>query len=280
MFSKRIRQFYILINMGLWLTACANLPTNGYTEMNAINIAHYKRLGNAPSVVFESGLGDGKSPWSQVIKQLPSNISLFAYDRAGYEDSELGMRHRDPCSTARELHELLKKESVAPPYILVGHSLGGLYAVCFSKLYAKETAGLVLIDPTHPNHWKRMQTDAPIQAALVNTLRSTLFTTAMRQEFDAQNGCLSELNFNAPIKTPSIFLFSGQFRLEELGVFEQMLRKLRTHWLSMFTDQEHRDISDSGHYIQRQRPDVVVEAIQTLIKRVSLTTQNLKTTRF
>lgn len=58
MFRKHIIQVYLLINLGLWLTACANLPTNGYTQMHAVKIAHYKRLGNEPSIVFESGLGE------------------------------------------------------------------------------------------------------------------------------------------------------------------------------------------------------------------------------
>lgn len=93
---------------------------------------------------------------------------------------------RNPCAISRKLRELLRYSGIAPPYLLVGHSFGGLDQFCFAMLFPQDVAGLVLLDPTHPDHWERMKSDAPTQAAFVNSLRIIAFRQVMRQEFDDQ----------------------------------------------------------------------------------------------
>lgn len=253
-----------LISCGI-ISGCAAVPTTANIDVSSKNISYFMRPGSGPAVVFQSGLGDGKDVWAKVIEQMPGSVSIFAYDRPGYGGSPNVSDPRDPCSISRELHDLTRMAGLKPPYILVGHSLGGLYQFCYAKLYPEDVAGLVLLDPTHPDHWTEMKKDAAVQAAIIGTLRISLFSHAMRQEFDEQAGCIEQLEISRPLALPAKFLFSGQFRLVEKGAFEKMARGLRNQWLTLFSNPESSEVDGSGHYIQKEAPDTVVSAIQHVV---------------
>jgi pimeloyl-ACP methyl ester carboxylesterase len=78
-----------------------------------------------------------------------------------------------PCTQARELRAGLQAVGVAPPYLLVGHSIGGLYQHAFTRRYPEEVAALLLIGPTHPQHWSTMEREAPALSTFVRTMRAT-----------------------------------------------------------------------------------------------------------
>lgn len=244
------------------LSGCATVPTTASIDVSSKNIAYFFRPGPGPTVVFQSGLGDGKDVWAKVIEQMPESVSIFAYDRPGYGSSHNVSDPRDPCTISRELHELTRRVGLKPPYILVGHSLGGLYQFCYAKLYPEDVAGLILLDPTHPKHWSEMKKDAVVQAATIGILRFSLFSPAMRREFDDQAGCIEQLEISRRLAPPTKLLFSGQFKLAEKGAFEKMVRELRNHWLTLFSNSESSEVDGSGHYIQKEAPGAVVSAIQ------------------
>jgi pimeloyl-ACP methyl ester carboxylesterase len=102
----------------------------------------------SPTIVFDTGGGGSLELWGRV----PSEVSRFAktvsYDRAGNGMSDKPTTLRDARNIATELHSALRNANVAPPYILVGHSVGGLYMRVFAGMYPNEVAGLVLVDPT------------------------------------------------------------------------------------------------------------------------------------
>jgi len=258
---------FILLNliMFICLAGCATVSTTARVEVSSSSIAYHVKEGPGPTIVFQSGLGDGKSVWEGVLRRLPKSVSLFAYDRPGYGDSPSSPGPRDPCSIARELRALLRAADVRPPYVLVGHSLGGTYQFHFAKLFPEDVVGLVLLDPTHPHHWSRMQQDAPVRASTLNGLRLVAFTGVMRREFDDQEACNTDLNLSVPVSKPTSLLFSGRFRPEELGSFERMVRKMRGEWTTFFVDAVSSEASNSGHYLHKEAPDAVVEAILGIV---------------
>ena len=109
-----------------------------------------------PTVVLEMG-GAGASP---LFARLHPAIAEFArvvnYDRAGIGWSELGPRPRDAHTIARELYTALKNAGLPGPYVPVGASMGGPFALTFAGLYPEETAGVVLLDSMHPDQWERL----------------------------------------------------------------------------------------------------------------------------
>lgn len=248
----------------LLLTACAQVPRQGYTSPPAGAMA-YALAGpeKTPVVVLQSGLGDGRSTWNTVWPQLAERYRVFALDRPGYGDSPSTSAPRDPCQAARELHAALRDAHVPPPYLLVGHSLGGLYQVVFARLYPDETAGLLLLDPTHPEHWATLQRDTPKTAALLSGLRSTVFTPTMRAEFDAQAQFMDGLP-PWPSTVPARLLFSGRFGLLETDQYQQTLSRLRLDWQQRL-GAPAETVSTSGHYLHRDAPGRVLQALDRLL---------------
>jgi pimeloyl-ACP methyl ester carboxylesterase len=110
----------------------------------------------SPAVVFESGLAGMSADWGSVQPPVAGTTRACAYDRAGIAWSAAGPAPRDPRRIATELHTLLGHAGVAGPYVLVGHSFGGLYVRVFADRYPDEVVGLVLVDASHPDMWARL----------------------------------------------------------------------------------------------------------------------------
>lgn len=98
------------------------------------------------TVVFESGLGAGWSPWDGVAGEVAHHARVFAYSRPGYDRSSPATTQRDGAHIVEELRSLLTAQGYAPPYVLVGHSFGGAYMQLFAKLHPAEVSGLVTVD--------------------------------------------------------------------------------------------------------------------------------------
>jgi pimeloyl-ACP methyl ester carboxylesterase len=103
-----------------------------------------------PVVVFESGAGTGMSAWSAVLQDVSAFATVVAYDRAGIGGSDDDGQPPTPQHVARTLRALLASAGVRPPYVLVGHSWGGLLIRMFAAQYPADVAGLVYVDSTDP----------------------------------------------------------------------------------------------------------------------------------
>ncbi len=105
------------------------------------------------TVVFENGLAGKMDLWGKVTKPISKDVTIFAYNRAGYGDSDVVDTPRDGEHIASELRKLLAAKGLKPPYILVGHSVGGLYMQYFARRYPDEVNALILVDSTHPKQF-------------------------------------------------------------------------------------------------------------------------------
>jgi pimeloyl-ACP methyl ester carboxylesterase len=117
----------------------------------------------SPAVIFESGFTGGLFLWGPVQSQVGNETQTLSYERAGLGRSDLSAEPRSAERIARELHALLAAKAIAPPYILVGHSAGGLYVRIFAHMYPNEIAGLVLVDPATEEDYERMQKDKTVE---------------------------------------------------------------------------------------------------------------------
>jgi pimeloyl-ACP methyl ester carboxylesterase len=109
----------------------------------------------SPTVILLHGNGGTSQDWYGVQPTIATTTRVCAYDRAGMGWSDADPGPRDAQQIMHELHTLLTNAGIAGPYVLVGHSFGGLYTRVYADQYPDEVAGMVLVDAAHPDMWAR-----------------------------------------------------------------------------------------------------------------------------
>jgi pimeloyl-ACP methyl ester carboxylesterase len=103
-----------------------------------------------PTVVLLSGLGEFSPSWARIVPAVAGSTRVCAYDRAGQGWSEDAPQRQDGVRAAADLHTLLDRAGEDGPYVLVGHSIGGSYAMTYAARYPEQVAGMVLLDASDP----------------------------------------------------------------------------------------------------------------------------------
>jgi pimeloyl-ACP methyl ester carboxylesterase len=107
----------------------------------------------SPTVLLDGGSGEMSADWVLVQREVSDTTRVCAYDRAGMGWSETGPEPRDAKQISNELHALLEGANIDGPYVLVGHSFGGLYMQTYAARYPDEVAGVVLVDSSQPDQF-------------------------------------------------------------------------------------------------------------------------------
>jgi pimeloyl-ACP methyl ester carboxylesterase len=133
---------------------CERFPPPGTLVQLQDRRVHVRDMGEgSPTVIFESGLMSTVLTWQQIQPQLAKSTRAVSYDRPGLGWSDSGPGPRTAARIVEELHALLAEAKIAPPYVLVGHSFGGLTMPLFATRYPGEVCGVILIDPVAPAEW-------------------------------------------------------------------------------------------------------------------------------
>jgi len=147
------------------LSVNGSLPSKLYTHAgHLVAVEPGRRLnlrcmGNGqPTVVMESGLWDSSMTWRKVQGQIAQFTHACSYDRAGLGFSDGARRPTTALNTADDLHRLVTAAGIQRPFVLVGHSAGGLYATVYAGLYGSDIAGMVLVDPAFAEQDHDMET--------------------------------------------------------------------------------------------------------------------------
>jgi pimeloyl-ACP methyl ester carboxylesterase len=115
---------------------------------------HLLELGRgSPTILLESGLMSTVLSWHDLQRELARSYRVVSYDRAGLGWSDLGPMPRTADRIVDELHAMLEQAAIPPPYVLVGHSFGGLIMPLFAARFPEQIAGMVLVDPVAPAEW-------------------------------------------------------------------------------------------------------------------------------
>jgi pimeloyl-ACP methyl ester carboxylesterase len=150
-----------------------NRPPGRFYSVAGRQMYIYCAGAGSPAIVIESGLGSDSLGWYGVQRDLARTTRVCAYDRSGLGLSEPRSGPRDAQSIARQLHELLARAGVPPPYLPVGWSAGGLYVREYARQFPTEIAGIALVDSSAPRQldetpgfresWKADMRDLPRQ---------------------------------------------------------------------------------------------------------------------
>jgi pimeloyl-ACP methyl ester carboxylesterase len=102
----------------------------------------------SPTILMEAGFGDDGTPWDEVRGKLGSRNRVCTYDRAGMGRSDASPKPATAANLVDDLHRLVRTAGIKTPFVLVGHSRGGLYATLYGLTYGSDVAGMVLVDPS------------------------------------------------------------------------------------------------------------------------------------
>lgn len=149
------------IALGLWVTWLAIRPP--LVDVGGRQVEVRLRGSGSPTVIFELGAAGQNLMYWLVQNAVAEHAKTVVYERAGLGRSSLGEEPRSAEVIARELHELLEATGQSPPYVLVGHSYGGLLVRVFAHMYPTEVSGLVLVDPATEGMYSYLQTSSPEQ---------------------------------------------------------------------------------------------------------------------
>jgi len=244
------------------LGGCADLPGDRQAvgPDGPVEVAELR--GSAPAVVFVSGLAGHKEVWNRVFPVIGESNTVFAWDRPGIGRTPATERPRDGVTIVEELRRLLRSQDLPPPYVLVGHSAGGLYMQWYARRYPEEVAGLVLVDSTHPLHFVG-EGDMERRSPLVRLVFSIGFTGAARAEFESLNDTGRAVLAAPPVPPdiPVAILAAPERSGTPMADYDNARRAdlARLYPQAMFIE------LDCGHFIPQERPEAVIDAIRTVI---------------
>jgi pimeloyl-ACP methyl ester carboxylesterase len=247
----------------------------------------------SPTVVLQSGYGNGGDIWSAasahppaVAKGLATTNRVCVYDRPGSTlqvdangtplptpqpgRSDPVPQPRTATAVVTEWHDLLAAAGVPGPYLVIGHSVGGLFGLIYARTYPDQVAGMVMVDATPPAMLGLLPPDG--QAALRQGLRGqSPIPGYVLEQYDLDE-ILRTLD-SAPALRPvrATLLFAGkaqqvsdpqqQALVKEVALVEN---KARAEFAASIPGSTTRTVEDASHYIQVERPDVVIETVRAV----------------
>lgn len=268
-------------------------PPGKLVDVSGYRLHVYCTGSGGPTVILEHGHRATYLDWYRVQPDLAQVTRVCSYDRAGYGWSDTSPRDRTPSLMSDELHSALQATGEKPPYILVGHSYGAINAVMFAHKFPEEVSGLVLVDGStpeslHRTRWREklwlraMQLTMPfglprwrgwcgggppeitgIKQAL--TCRSQNLETILRENSafpmaGKEVGAISSLG-SVPVVVISRDPLAGKTSEVAARHAEQQRKMTKLSTNSTFVVAE-----GSGHDVPLARPDVIVEAVKSLLK--------------
>ena len=266
-----------------------------------------------PTVILEAGQGDYSLIWAYVQPEIAKNNRVCTYDRAGYGWSEPSPYPRTANAEMEELHTLLVNANIQGPYVLVGHSLGGMLVRVYAHNFPDDVIGMVLVDSYHEERPVRnpelttLNRDAAEQFRLFAFLSSTGIMALAPQSIP--NRGLPDVAY---AQYQAITATTGYFEtfIDEIFALPESAAEVRAmritslehmplivispgHWdeVASLTDTENQQLwkafqvqqselvalssdsiqiiaEQSGHDVQIDQPDVVIDAIREIVMRV------------
>lgn len=276
----------------LGLTGCGTLAVSDVDEIVDVGThsLHIRCEGKgSPVVVIDTGLGDTMDRWKEFQTQAAEITRVCIYERAGYGSSEPGTMPRSSRQIAGELHTLLENATIRGPYLLLGHSLGGINLQVFADQYPELVAGLILLDPAplpfiagqaFPELYRMFEKQAVDFMNMAEEARQSSDADAQAQAnyLEAVASEQAALIGESASQVAAIESF-GDIPLTVIGsgkpnpAFGAQAEAFQQFWIEQNRKLATKSTNgvfvlaqDSSHYLHEDAPEVVLDAIRKLVE--------------
>jgi pimeloyl-ACP methyl ester carboxylesterase len=291
--SGRFAAFVGVVSLGC-LCAEAPVATGAAQriEVQGRQMQFEARGTGRPTLVIETGLGEpgvNSGSWKAVLDSLSRSNRIFQYDRAGLGGSAPPAKTpRTIRDQAQDLHQLLVQTKEPVPYVLIGHSMGGLVVRSYAAEHPELVAGIVLVDSSHPDQWKRwlaaLPPETPSEPTSIREARKHLTATLADPKSNPENldlaasadqiralGTLGSI----PLR---IVTHSPKWRMVP-DLPDAVSQQLEHEWqdlqkslLALSTASRQSIAASAGHYVQAEDPALVIAAVEDLLAAGNVTT--------
>ena len=253
--------------------SCTGLQDLSQQTVNGRKVEYAATMNGKPTVVFETGLGPTILTWDTILDSIKGFASTFVYNRPGYGSSSFFNAPGTVKEVARQLNENLVATRQKPPYVLVGHSAGGLYMNMYARLYPEKVAGLVFIDSSHPDQFEYFRKNQRMMYTMLITS-----TGKGKRRYESSIVRSTHIDFkNAPAfpTIPVTVLTAG----EKSSFLES--DEMRKKWIdfqsdlaSLSPESRHIIARGSGHFIHRNKPELVIQEIKRMVLKTNNNNNN------
>jgi pimeloyl-ACP methyl ester carboxylesterase len=228
-----------------------------------------------PTVILEAGLNQDSDSWNKVQPEVAKFARVCSYDRAGLGTSDAApSQPRTSRQMVNDLHALLEKAGISAPYILVGHSFGGVNVRMFASSYPKEVVGMVLVDSVHENEtekWLALMPDETRKQMEAAGGKRLLGGEAVDLETSMKEMQAAKWRTSIPLivlarGTASYTAEDYPPPLRPMAPQGEKLRiEMQKDLATRSTNGKFLFAEKSGHTIQQDEPEVVINAIRQLV---------------
>jgi pimeloyl-ACP methyl ester carboxylesterase len=249
------------------------------------HLALYRLGKGSPTIVFETGMIAEAREWEPIMRELAQFASVCCYDRVGRGGSDAGPQPRNAINCAEDLHTLLLEAEVPQPYLLVGQSLGGFIVRAFAALYPEEVSGVILVDASHEDQFELIANALPPESEMddegLKRLRN-FWSAGYRSPDNNLEGFDFPATFEQMRQLPSlgnipltiISAGSGWSHLpvsdEKKAELQRISAGLQSRFLDLSTSSQQVIAEGSGHFVQRDCPEVIVEVVKAHLEQLNL----------
>ena len=233
-------------------------------------------IAGSPTVLLEAGAGNPASIWNRVQPEVAKFTRVCSYDRAGLGSSAPVPAPRTIVALTEDLHTLLGSAKVTGPYVMVGHSLGGILVRLYASYYPAEVAGMVLVESSHEDEPDRSMALIPADT-LKEMLKQAKPEDLVLRSAERIDNCsirplMNALNWHGDI--PLIVLTQGKPYGPDMVAVPTIAPKAYQLHLDLQRELASRSpkgkqimAGKSGHFIHQDEPELVIAAIRQIIEQ-------------
>ncbi|MDO3387188.1 alpha/beta hydrolase [Gilvimarinus sp. SDUM040013] len=262
----------VSINVLLLMSGCSTVGEVSEISTSYGQSLYRYEMHEGPTLIMEVGLADEMDDWGEVLTELSSISGIFTYNRAGFRGSYSINSVRDAKTIVTELNELLIAAKVKPPFILVGHSLGGAYMELYAKTFPENIAGVLLIDPNdarYPAACKALELDHCEPPGSMPWWAELIYPRAVAGEIKAWSHSLEQVRRSTtfpPVPLAVLSAGNDKRRGDVNAIKRQELTQHLHRQLSELSSvSKHEVCMECGHYVHRDNPQLVVEAVRWIL---------------